>query len=134
MWRYSGATLAFALAIALLAGSVCGPACSGALCLSKSATRDAKTKCHGMAAQPSNDSLSMAARLQNCSLPSANVATLTKPVAPKNAEGRASNSIIFATSDDLQITSGSKINLSLHSKDSPPSLPATIISAVVLRV
>ena len=66
------------LAIALLAGSICGPTCAGALCPTRSVARAAKANCHGMAAHR-GELVSACSRLPSCNLGDANMAMPLKP-------------------------------------------------------
>ena len=122
------------LAIALLAGSVCGPACAGALCAAKSQTHTGKTNCHGMGAR-TDAPFSFAARPQACNLAAATVATLTKPVAETNTSLHSLSSFPFVnTSDDSAIAANKAHNSLFHSQDSPPNLLVSSISLTVLRI
>ena len=131
---FCSAVAAFALAIALLAGSVCGPACSGALCPANSTTAKAKPSCHGMSGRAGN-SLSASALLQSCNFADANVATERKPSTTLARAIRAPESSQFVNAaDSLQVASDQIVVSLTRLKDSPPNFRATSIATVVLRV
>ncbi len=78
--------------------------------------------------------LSVVARPQACNLAATNLATLAKPVLAPSVMVRTSEISQFVSSDRLEIDPDLPANSLVHSKDSPPNLPATSISSVVLRV
>lgn len=131
--RYFSAASACLLAIALMVGAVCGPACSGALCQGKSIAQETKNVCHGMATH-SGKSTFLDSQPQTCSLLTSSVAALTKPVVAALATVGASNSAPILNAAHGSPTSLQSSRSPLRSKESPPAHSPGSSSTIVLRV